>query len=187
MALARVMPSTTRSWISRHLALATGVEASLQRMTRARLRGTPAARRLARRRVKFSRARAVTFSVRPKERSKGAAGVAGAEAGAAEDFAAAGAAFFGAGDLGAGSGAAGLRAGGAGERGAGAVPLVRSARLSGRRPRAATWRRASWRPPASMTPSAMVPSVWSARYWKVAMRSARCRQWGRGIFTTETR
>ena len=44
-----------------HLAAANGLEASLQRMTSARLNGTPAASKLESSRVKFSSIRGVTF------------------------------------------------------------------------------------------------------------------------------
>ena len=54
MASASDMPSTTWSWISFHFAWAAGVEASLYRITSARLNGTPAASKLESRRVKFS-------------------------------------------------------------------------------------------------------------------------------------
>src|SRR2546427_11866597 len=63
IASASDIPSTTRSWISFHFALAAGVEASLYRITNARLKGTPAASRLESKRVKFSNARPEIFSV----------------------------------------------------------------------------------------------------------------------------
>src|SRR2546427_12029331 len=62
IASASDIPSTTRSWISFHFALAAGVEASLYRITNARLNGTPAAKRLESSRVKFSSARPEIFS-----------------------------------------------------------------------------------------------------------------------------
>src|SRR4029450_14102436 len=55
-------PSTTESWISFHLAVAAGLDASLCRITRARLNATPAARRRESSRLKFSSARAEIFS-----------------------------------------------------------------------------------------------------------------------------
>src|SRR5438067_13863066 len=61
------MPSITRLWTSFHLAAATGAEASLQRMTNARLKGTPAASKLDSRRVKFSSIRAETFLDPPSD------------------------------------------------------------------------------------------------------------------------
>src|SRR5438270_5173136 len=67
MALASGMPSMTRSWTCFHLAAAAGAEASLQRMTKARLNGTPAASKLESRRVKFSSMRAETLVALPNE------------------------------------------------------------------------------------------------------------------------
>src|ERR1039458_6385166 len=58
------MPSITRSWISFHFALAAGLEASLWRITSARLNGTPAASRLDSSRVKFSSSRPDTLADR---------------------------------------------------------------------------------------------------------------------------
>src|ERR1039458_6283889 len=58
------MPSTTESWISFHLACAVGLEASLCRITSARLSGTSAASRLDNRRVKFSSSLADTLVAR---------------------------------------------------------------------------------------------------------------------------
>src|SRR5262245_11889097 len=103
MASARDMPSMTRSWISFHLAAAAGADASLQRITRARLKGTPAARRLESKRVKFSSIRPEILVDDPTEIWKGEAG----RAPAAPEFAPA--------DLSAGgfSTRAGARVGGA--------------------------------------------------------------------------
>src|SRR5437867_9845124 len=67
MASASGIPSITRSWTSFHFAAAAGAEASLQRITNARLSGTPAASRLESRRVKFSSIRADTLLALPKE------------------------------------------------------------------------------------------------------------------------
>src|SRR4051812_28275573 len=61
IASASDMPSTTKSWTSRHLADAAGLDDSLQRITSARLNGTPAASKLESRRVKFSSALPETF------------------------------------------------------------------------------------------------------------------------------
>src|SRR2546427_3099062 len=61
MASASDIPSITRSWTCFHFAAATGAEASLHKMTRARLSGTPAANRLESNRVKFSSIRAETL------------------------------------------------------------------------------------------------------------------------------
>src|SRR5580700_10925823 len=61
MASASDMPSTTISRTSFHLAATVGEEASLQRITNARLSGTPAASRLDNKRVKFSSALGETF------------------------------------------------------------------------------------------------------------------------------
>src|SRR6266481_4415914 len=57
----------TRSCTCFHFAAAAGAEASLQRITSARLSGTPAASRLESRRVKFSSIRAETLLEPPKE------------------------------------------------------------------------------------------------------------------------
>src|SRR5437660_1172727 len=62
MASASDIPSITESWISRHFALATGLEDSLYKITSARLRGTPAASKLESNRVKFSSARPEIFA-----------------------------------------------------------------------------------------------------------------------------
>ena len=67
IALASDMPSTTNPWISRHLAEATGDEASLPRMVSARLNGTPAAKRLESNRVKFSNSAPLTLAA-PNEK-----------------------------------------------------------------------------------------------------------------------
>src|SRR5665213_3672765 len=55
------MPSTTRSWTFFHCARAAGAAVSLERITSARLNGTPAASRLERSRVKFSSSLVETF------------------------------------------------------------------------------------------------------------------------------
>src|SRR5947208_10224480 len=55
------MPSITRSWTCFHFAAATGADASLHKITNARLSGTPAANRLDNKRVKFSSIRAETL------------------------------------------------------------------------------------------------------------------------------
>src|ERR1043165_7246468 len=68
MASARDMPSMTRSWTCFHFSAATGEEASLQRITRARLSGTPAASKLESKRVKFSSILGDTFLAPPRER-----------------------------------------------------------------------------------------------------------------------
>src|SRR4029078_11542933 len=61
MASARDMPSMTRSCTCFHFSAATGEDASLQRITSARLSGTPAASRLESKRVKFSNSFEETF------------------------------------------------------------------------------------------------------------------------------
>jgi len=67
------------------LAAAMGVEASLPRIRRARLSGTPAERRLERRRVKFSRSAAVTRSG-PRANRNPFDGAAGEDFEASEPF-----------------------------------------------------------------------------------------------------
>src|SRR5436309_9019637 len=119
MASASGIPSITRSWTSFHFAAAAGAEASLQRITNARLSGTPAASRLESRRVKFSSIRAETLLALPKESLNGDDDEGAALLLSADSF---------------GNGfAAGL---------AGPFPALRSARRIGRRPRPSIWRKA---------------------------------------------